>query len=136
MQAQAQPISHRILPARGVVISTWTGRVGDEDLLPGYRALYEHVDWRPGMHEVGDLRNADLRDITGLGFRRLQAFVASYLKDFDGTFRTAILTASTGLNYGLGRMYEAYAGESPEDVRLCQSAAEVRAWLGMDDLPL
>ena len=131
-----QPISHAILPEKGLVISTWTGKITDADILPGYRALYEDPRWRPGMHEVGDLRNADLSGVTTFGFRRLQKVVASYLSDFKGTFRTAILVPDAGLSFGLGRVYEAYAGGSPEEVQLCESVAEVEAWLGVGDLPL
>ena len=119
----------RIHPTLGIVVSTWCGRVADAEILPSYQALYQDPEWKPGMSELVDLREADLSDVSGAGLRALVEMTASYLQDFGGEAKTAAVASQDSV-FGMGRMYEALSAESPEMAQMFRDAREALAWLG------
>ena len=121
-------ITHRIYPSLGIVVSTWRGQVSDADLVLEYRRLYEDDEWKPGAHELVDVREADLVNVSSRGLKTLAGVMGEYLVGFEGEFKTAVLT-SGDLTFGLGRVYEAYSAESPETVQVFRDPREALAWL-------
>ena len=65
------PITCRIHADHGVFVTTWRRAVSDDDHIRFYLDLFETPDWRPGLHEIVDLRLADMAGVTPGGLRRL-----------------------------------------------------------------
>jgi hypothetical protein len=124
------PLTHALHDDLRLLICTWSGVITDAEMLDGYRRAYADRRWRPGFNEVTDLRGADLRAITSDGLRGVQALVSESMTGFTGAFRTAVL-APTDLTFGLSRMYEAMAADSPESVRVCRDVHDAAAWVGI-----
>lgn len=124
------PLSHTIHEDLRLLICTWSGVITDAEMLDGYRRAYADRRWTPGFNEVTDLRRADLSAVTSAGLRGVQALVSESTTGFTGAFRTAVL-APTDLTFGLSRMYELMAADSPESVRVCRDVDDAAAWVGI-----
>ena len=124
------PITRTLHDDLHLLVSTWSGAITDAEMIAAYRAAYADRRWAAGFNEVTDLRRADLRAVTTDGLRAVQLLVAESVAGFAGSFRTAIL-APTDLTFGLSRMYEMMAAESPEAVRVCRDVDDAAAWVGI-----
>jgi hypothetical protein len=121
-------IRHTIHEDLGIVVSTWTGPASDSELVSRCRELYEDERWRPGFHEVVDLREAGMAEVSGSALQALAEMVDSYAEGH--AFKTAIV-APENLPFGLARMYEAYALESPESVKVFRELEDALEWIGI-----
>lgn len=126
------PIFFKVYEEHGLFISSWDGAVSDCDLLPSYKQLFENEKYRPGFHEIADLRQAQMTTVTGEGLRQLNSMVAQYLAGKCEGFKTAVI-APRDLPFALARQYEAYSSESPESVMVFREVSEALKWIGVDD---
>ena len=127
------PITFEIFPEQGFYISRWVGRVDDEAMARAYRRLFEIEAWRPGLDEVVDAREADVRLVSAEGVRTLSKIIESHLVSLeaeDVSFRTAAVFGND-LGFGLARLYEMVSVDSPETVRVFREMAAAREWLGL-----
>jgi hypothetical protein len=122
------PILHTINEELGVVLSTWMGSVSDDNVVEAYRQLYMDKRWKPGYHEIADMRDVDVSGLTGKGVREVSAMVESYTRGKCERFKTAVI-ASEDLPFGLARMYEAVSDESPESVRVFRDVKAALEWM-------
>ena len=123
------PITHSILADRRVVVTRITGTIDNEEMLEAYRRLYSDPGWSPGFHEVADFRTANMREVTNDAVEQVGELSERMAR---GTpFKTAVI-APGDLPFGLARMYEALAAESPEEVRVFRDAARALAWLELE----
>ena len=125
-------ILHTINEEHGIVLSSLVGAIADADLLPSYKQLYENKRWKPGFHEIVDLRDAQMDGVTGEGLRRLSSLVEGYIAGKCDGFKTAVI-APEDLPYGLARLYEAVSEESPENVMVFRDLNQALEWIGVDD---
>lgn len=131
----SRPISHRIHPDPGVVVTVWTGPATDAQMQDSHRALYASPSWRPGMHELVDLRAADLSGITLQGMRELAAIVGRAVAgSTEPPFRTALLVSSA-LEFGMARLYEGHQADAVGDVQVFRTEHEALGWLGLSGWP-
>lgn len=126
------PISFTIYEDRGFLLSTWSGVISDPELLSSYKQLFENERYKPGFHEIADLRNAEMSGVTGEGYRRLSMLVENHLKGKCEGFRSAII-ADEDYVFGMSRMYEMISGEELEEVMVFREPYEAAKWLGIDD---
>ena len=126
--AAVSSITHTVHIDLALLVTTWSGSVTDSEMVAAYRAAYADHRWAPGFNEVTDMRTADVRSISADGLRRVRAVVAESLAGFTGSFKTAVL-APSDLQFGVSRMYEMMAAESPEAVRVFRDVDEAAAWL-------
>jgi hypothetical protein len=111
------------------VLMTYVGRLSDEEFLTAWEGYYESSQWTPGLNELNDLSQTDLREITTDGIRRL-AEVANTVHASHGVSSVKVaIFAPDPLPYGLARMYGAMASESPELIRVFRGMDEARSWL-------
>ena len=122
-------IRYQIHPQQGLLVAVWSGEVADADLVPTYSRIYADPAWRPGLHELVDLRGANVDGITGDGLRALAALVSRCVGDAEQRFRTAVIV-SQDIGFGLARMYGAYSAESPEEVQVFRDPQSALRWLG------
>ena len=113
-------ISFRIHGEHGFFISEWVGPISDSDLVPAYMELLGNEAYRPGFHELTDLRRAQMGGVTSTGLRSLALVVERHLAGKCDSFRTAVV-APEDLEFGLSRVYEAMSRESPEHVMVFRS---------------
>ncbi len=123
------PITCRIHADHGVFVTTWRGAVSDDDHIRFYLDLFETPAWRPGLHEIVDLRLADMAGVTPGGLRRLWGIVESRFADLDIEFKTAVISGSD-LSFGLARLYPMVSDGSPQSVRVFQTLTPALEWVG------
>lgn len=127
------PITFHVLPARNLIVSRYWGEIGDAEFIESYRRLCARPDVRPGSRELVDLRDVTDMPITASAMREVAEIVETFLGDEGQTMQTAVI-ASTELEYGLSRMYQAFASASPEQVEVFRSPEEALAWLGLGEV--
>ncbi len=113
-------------------VSSWEGELSDSDLLAAYKQLLDSEQYKPGFHEIADLRNAQLATVTADGLRELNTMVVDRLTGKSDDFKTAII-APENLPFGFSRLYEAYSQESPENVTVFREVSKALQWIGVDD---
>lgn len=119
-------------PEYNLVLTTFSGDVTREDFVALYRALYGDPDYVPGMDELADLTRATRFGPRGAELWEVLDLMSSrYRSAPDVTSRTAII-APADVHYGIGRMYEAIASETPEEVSVFRDAGEAVRWLRPD----
>lgn len=121
------PVEFHVHASENYFVSTWTGRLQDDELIPAYERFHATPEWHPGLHELADLRAADLSTLTHGGMVALATWTSDYLRRIDSPPRkTALLTtpeAATSLV-----IYEAWA-EEPEHAVLFRSPSRAIHWL-------
>lgn len=125
------PIDYTIHSAPGFVRTRFTGAVGDDEFVDLYRRLYADPDYALGTDEVADLREVEDLDLSAAALRRVEELTRERYAGGEAGFRTAII-APRDQSYGIARMYEVFAEDGPENVRVFREPAEALEWLGLD----
>ena len=123
------PIACRMHADHGLFVTTWRGAVSDDDHIRFYLDLFETREWRPGLHEIADLRLADMAGVTPGGLRRLSGIVERRFADLDIEFKTAVI-AGSDLAFGLARLFQMVSHGSPESVRVFKNPGLALEWVG------
>lgn len=123
------PISYRFHTDRNLLVTRYRGTVTDDEFVATYREIYEHPDAKPGLSELVDLRDVSSVQTSARAMRLVTGLVQQFHGEAAEQMRTAVL-ASTDLEFGLSRMYQAIAAETPEHVEAFRDGAEALAWLG------
>ncbi|MFW5947800.1 MAG: hypothetical protein ACOCUW_04850 [Gemmatimonadota bacterium] len=124
------PITYTFHDA-GVVVTRFTGRVTDREFIAFYTQLYTDPDYVPGTSELADLRPILELDVSPGALRRVEELARERYAGTDTGFRTAVI-ATRDQAYGLARMYEVFAEDGPEAVRVCRTLAQALEWLGLE----
>lgn len=124
------PIAWEFDADRRVVVVRAEGVVRDADLLDLARQLAADPQVRSGVHELVDLRDADVAAVTSEALREMADTFAAH--DAGPTGARIAIVASRDAAYGLSRMYQAYRGDRiPAELSVFRDMAEARAWLGL-----
>ena len=115
----------------GLVITYFTGRVSDEEFVDLYRRMLNDEEYVPGTDELADLRDVESLNLSALALRRVEELTEERYAGTDASFRTAIV-APRDQAYGIGRMYEVFAEEGPENVRVCRDMEDALEWLQIE----
>ena len=129
------PVSFTIFEERGFFLSTWSGAITDSVLLSSYKQLFEDEKYKPGFHEIADLRKARFDNLTSEGFRNLSKMVDSYLAGKCESFKTAMIV-SHDFPYGMSRMYEVFSSNTPETVQVFRDPNKAIEWIGVGNFSL
>lgn len=97
------PITYEIDPTKGVVLSSWTGTITDEEVLDFGRQLYRDERFDPAYRNLADLTGMDGSRLTSRAIRSLSA-----ANRFSSTARRAFVVGNE-LAFGFTRMYQAEA---------------------------
>jgi hypothetical protein len=124
------PIRFTIFHDLGLVVTHFTGRVSDGEFVDLYRRMLNHEDYVPGTDELADLREVESLNLSALALRRVEELTEERYGGTGAGFRTAIV-APRDQAYGIGRMYEVFAEEGPENVRVCRDMADALEWLDL-----
>ena len=126
------PITYEMVGDLHLVLTRYTGRVGDDEFVDLYRRLFDDPAYTLGTSELADLREVESLDLSASALRKVEPMTQDRYAGTDRNFRTAIL-APRDQQYGIGRMYEAFAEEGPENVRVCRTPTEALVWLQLDE---
>ena len=122
------PISYRIDSDLGVVLTTATGALTDDELLAHKKKLARDPAFTPGMAELADMRGVERIDVTAEGVRTLIA--QDQAAGVQGSLRLAIVASQDEL-FGMARMYQMLGEDGFVRVHVCRDADDARAWLGL-----
>ena len=118
------PSRYHIDLDRHLAITTYEGRMTDDDLLHHQRRLRGDPLFSDDLHQLIDARGVTHMLVTGDAIRALaEANVLS------ATSRRAILVASTA-QFGLARMFQALRARGPERIEIFTDPDEAMRWLG------
>jgi hypothetical protein len=120
------PVSHRVDLSRGCVMTTFEGTVTTSEILANADVM--------SRNEEVDHCHVELVDLTAVVGDEVDTSVirevAANLKHAIHIKRMAVL-ASSELQYGLARMFQAYAGDAPVEVSVFRERGEALSWLGL-----
>ena len=125
------PITFSIYEERGFFVSSWVDAISDSDLLSSYMQLFENEQYKPGFHEIADMRNAQMVGVTSEGMYRLASMAKDHLAGNCESFKTAVI-APEDLAFGLSRIYAAFGYKSPENVMVFKEPDKAFKWIGAD----
>lgn len=121
------PISYAIDESQGVVFTTASDVLTEDDLLEHKRKLISDPKFRPGFVELSDVRNiADLA-ISPSGIEKFVAKDDADAERLKG-YKLAIVV-SGALEFGMGVMYEMMSSQQRRDVRIFRDMRLAREWL-------
>jgi hypothetical protein len=126
------PLKFEIDPQANLITVTGTGRLTYHDFKAGFEERLGHPQYKPGMDILYDLQAASI-DITLQEIKQGTAFFKNRQQERGAGFRFAIVVSTVG-TYGISHLYQAYAEELPEEIRVFRDMAEAKQWLGMNDL--
>ena len=93
--------------------------------------LMKFPPYKPGMSVIWDLRRTTSKSLSSQDVQS----VASYSKTLDntrGNWKAALVIPSL-LEYGLGRMFQAWLEDAPFALHVCYTIEEAKAWLKAKD---
>ena len=123
------PISYSIDRDLGVVFTTSTGRLTDDDILENKRKLTADPEYSSQLVELSDVRSVTELAVTPEGVARMVSKDAEDADKLDG-YKLAIVV-SKEVAFGLGRMYETMTQENMPGVGIFRDMNEAREWLGL-----
>ena len=113
----------------GYLLSKFSGEVTDDELLNSYKEYYENEQWIPLSKELVDSSECERPAITNDGLKRLAKYVENILLNRGiTTFYTAVY-APYDLPFGISRIYEVIASESPEAVMVFRNLNDAISWI-------
>ncbi len=100
------PIHYSIDSSRRLVLSTWIGEIGYDELLAYFRTLASDSAFHPTFKELADLSPASLVSL------RLETLMNT--RDYDPFSRCSrrAIFAPKDVTFGISQMYAALWGES------------------------
>jgi len=110
-------------------ISYWEGAITNSELIPSYSSFFESSDWNPGLHELADLTKVDMSQVTTGGMIDLANWTEDFYREKEVRCVKAAVLISQGRGESRPLIYQAWAVQSPEQIRIFQDRAEAVGWL-------
>ncbi|MBN2424545.1 MAG: hypothetical protein JXR46_14000 [Calditrichaceae bacterium] len=123
------PLEFTINHKDGYLTCKYLGQITDEEIVASWQKFYEGNKWIPGFNELNDLSEADFMCITTSGLRRLAQLSKTMQEKMNIQELKVAIYAPTPLQFGLSRVYEVLAGDSPEIHKIFKDLDEAKAWL-------
>lgn len=117
--------TYRIDTSLGIVFSSASGTLSDEDLIRHQRALACEPHFRPAMKQLADAREVTEVLATASGVRTMIAG-----NPFGKGAQRAFVTDNDTI-FGLARMFELGRTNPQDEFRVFRTMAEARAWLNL-----
>jgi hypothetical protein len=122
------PISYRIDSERGLVITTASGVLTDDDILELKRRLAADPEFKMGMRELSDVRAVTDLQVSTEGVRRMAAMDESP-SSARSSHKLAIVAGSDA-TFGMARMYQMFTESNQPHVAVFKDYDRARRWLG------
>jgi hypothetical protein len=125
------PVKSTIDPNSGVIVHAVSGDVLPDDLLRALDGIVDHPLYQLGSDALWDFSAAAVSNLEGKELRNLVRGVRERLSVRGTGFKVA-LVAPRDIDYGLARMYEAYASELPISLSVFRSSGDAWDWLSRE----
>ena len=121
------PINMERAVAEDLTIFTGEGELSSEEIVSSVESLYEGPD--PTGKTIWDLREAKLNRIPSSEVEQIARSIQKYLRDRNDDKVAFVVRAD--VDYGIVRMYQAYAGLAriPVNMGVFRSLDEALEWL-------
>lgn len=116
-------------PGAGIVTYRVTGCPGYEEFSTAITGRLEHLDFKSDMDVLWDLRDSDFTQMETRTLRKIAKFVKQNTERYHSGYKIA-LVASSNLEYGLSRVYEAYVGILPTKLHVFRKPEDAIDWFG------
>jgi hypothetical protein len=122
---------------RRYFISTWAGVINNGEMLAAYKDLFEGDKWHPGLNELADISQASLFNITSVGLCQLAIYTQQvYVMSEHASVKTSAhcpketsVYCPLVLPLKLSVVFELWANESVESIKLFRDFHEAESWL-------
>ena len=121
-----EPVSTKIDAKAGVVVNTVSGKLTAAAFTATLRALIDNPEFQPGMGIVWDLRRGTVIGLKADEIKGVVYYVANRV-EARGRGRLAIVV-SQDVDYGIGRMFAAYAEQIGIERRVFRDLEEAVHW--------
>jgi hypothetical protein len=121
-----EPVSTKIDAKAGVVVNTVSGKLTAAAFTATLRALIDNHEFQPGMGIVWDLRKGTVVGLKADEIKGVVYYVANRV-EARGRGRLAIVV-SQDVDYGIGRMFAAYAEQIGIERRVFRDLEEAIHW--------
>ena len=121
------PCGYTIDLARSLVLSRGWGVVTDREILAHVRALIADPRFARNFHQL-----LDLRDVTNVQFTASTVREMVRLNPFGAGARRAVVVTND-IVFGMARMYQILADESPDELQIFRKMDDALQWLGIAD---
>lgn len=121
------PIQYEIDEKDGVVRTTATGRLTDDELMAHKRALLADPRFRGGMRELSDVRGVDELAVTPEGIANFASFDRAHTGVLEA--HHLALLVPTEFVFGMGRMYEQRTDGNTGGVEIFRDEEAALSWL-------
>lgn len=109
-------------------IATFSGEIGDADLMGAYAELLRDPDYDHGADDLVDLRAVERFGVTETGLRKIMALFAPV--DQIGIATRLAIVAPGDEVYGVSLMYQTLRGDDvPEEVEVFRDIGAAEEWL-------
>jgi len=125
------PVKSTIDPNSGVIVHAVSGDISPDDLLRALDGIVDHPLYQLGSDALWDFSGAVVSNFEGKVLRNLVRGVRERLATRGKGFKVA-LVAPRDIDYGLARMYEAYASELPILLSVFRSSGDAWDWLSRE----
>ena len=117
----------------GYFVSHYKGAITDADLLNDWKSIINSGDWTPDTNELADLSEADLNSLTHDGIKALAYYFNEIATENSVTYMKKIaIYAPNTLNFGLARVYSAFAHSSSQYIKFFREQEKAVQWLRND----
>ena len=121
-------IRYRIDLKQEIVYITADGILTDDQLRKFLKKLLRDTDFHPNFNRLADYRAVESFELTGTDVRRLAG--AKGTTKSEGSRRAFVV--SSDLAYGMARMFQSLADDSPVTIEVFKDMTEARKWLGLE----
>ena len=123
------PIEFQVFKKENYFISTWTGKVTDNEALKIFKAFYTSPEWEPHMSELADISQLHFSGISSKGLMRMANFVKKKLVEHNVTNVISAIYCPHDLQFGIARAYQMWSDESPESIQVFRDFNEAKNWI-------
>jgi hypothetical protein len=119
-------VSYRIDPDRKVVYTTFAGAVTDQEIVRHARKIGSDPNIDGSFVELIQVDTSSMEGVSASGAREVSDALSG-----STAIRKIGIVASRNEEFGLARMVELLAGESPIEIEVFREEAAARVWLGI-----
>ena len=121
------PVSNRIDQSEKVIYTTFEGEITDQQIVQHAARMLRDPEIDSSFVELIHSKTSSVKGFTSSGARA----IADVLKDSSGPGKIGVV-ASEDVEFGLARMIELLADESPIEIQVFRDQADARSWLGIE----
>ena len=127
------PAKHHIDDNNKLVITTWAGKLDDNEMIQIYLQYLKNIKTLPQYipyNEIADFSKADEINLTVEGIKRVGEIAST--ADCEDVKTKCAIVVNSNLAFGLARMYQVYRSFSPranKQLRVFKHEQDAREWL-------